>query len=191
MVFPTIISRVFDPFIGIMVLFGIAAVRNGIVGWDLVRLLGIIFILAFVPPLLLLFISVKAKLLSNWDISDRKQRVWALSVFLLFLFADYFILSFFGTALIHMVFRYLLFLFLGFFLITLRTKISGHMLATTTVVCFLVYWYGWIAIPLVLFLPLIAWSRLKLKRHTLSEVIWGVVYPVVFFSIFRYFNLIV
>jgi membrane-associated phospholipid phosphatase len=190
MVFASLISRIFDPFIGLILLFGIAAVRSGVFGWDLLRLLGIIFMSIFVPPLILLFLSVKAKLLSNWDISDRKQRVWALAVFLLFLFVDYFIMSLFGTALMNTVFRFLLLIFLGFFLITLRTKISGHMLAATTVVCFLVYWYGWVVLPLVLFLPLIAWSRLVLKRHTWVEVIGGTLYPILFFSILRYLNII-
>jgi hypothetical protein len=185
-----LISRLFDPFIGLFSLFGIAAIRNGVFGWDLLRLLGIIFISIFVPPLILLFLSVKAKLLSNWDISDRKQRVWALAVFLLFLLVDYFIMSWLGTTLMNTVFRFLLFLFLGFFLITLRTKISGHMCTATIFFCFMVYWFGLFAFPLFLLLPFIAWSRLVLKRHTLVEVILGGVYPMSAFFLARALHLI-
>ncbi|KKT34555.1 MAG: hypothetical protein UW22_C0071G0001 [Candidatus Gottesmanbacteria bacterium GW2011_GWB1_44_11c] len=87
-------------------------------------------------------------------------------------------------------FLFLLVSFFGFFLITLKFKISGHMWTATLLICMFVYWYGWIMVPLFLMIPLIAWSRLMLKRHTVGEVIGGVVYSIMVFFLAGWLHLI-
>jgi membrane-associated phospholipid phosphatase len=188
--FASLISRIFDPFIGFTFLFFLSAIRSGIAGWDLVTLMSILFITMILPPALLLFWAVKTKRISNWDISDRSQRVRALLVLGVFLFCDYFIMQFLGTPLMKQLFVFLINIFFGFFLITLRFKLSGHMATATLILLFLFHWYGWIMVPLFFLLPLLAWSRITLKRHTVGEVVGGFLYSLVIFFIARGLHLV-
>jgi len=190
MLFPTLISRIFDPLVGFTFLFFLTAFRSGIIGWNLVFMMVILFCTLILPPALLLVWSVKTKRISNWDISDRKQRVWALLVFVCFLGFDYFVLQLIGTPLMNQVFVAFMLLFSGFLAITLRFKISGHMTSITFIISLLMYWYGRTVLPLVLILPILAWSRVALKRHTMGEVFGGVVYPIMVFFLARELHLI-
>jgi len=53
-----------------------------------------------------------------------------------------------------------------------KWKISGHLYAFTAVTTILSMVSAWFA-PLFLLVPLISWSRLKLKAHTAGQVIAG------------------
>ena len=69
------------------------------------------------------------------------------------------------------------------FLITLRWKISVHtsMAAGMTVLVWSVI--GKAAAPLVITIPLIAWSRVKLRRHTFWQTVAGIVLGCLIFLI--------
>ena len=171
-------------------LFLLMAFRGGVIGWNLVFMMIILFCTLILPPAILLLWAVKTKRISNWDISDRKQRVRALLIFACFLILDYFVVQSIGTSLMSKIFIALLFLFSGFLAITLFWKISGHMTNATFIISLLLYWYGVSVLPLVLILPILAWSRVALKRHTMGEVIGGVVYPIMVFFLARELHLI-
>jgi len=126
------------------------------------------------------------KLDTNWDISDRAKRVKSLVPFL-GICAVFFgcmllwgngTLTRFGIALVVWI--------LGFVLITLRTKISGHLGVLTLTLGFLTLWFGALWLPSLILLPIVGWSRLVLKRHTMTEVIGGVLYSVIFLLILRF-----
>jgi len=181
--FPTLISRIFDPFIVLSGLCFLALVRDGVSGWDLVgTALGISTFL-FVPLIILLWWAVKTKRVRNWDLSNRKERVRALLILFPFLLLDAVFIRYVGTPTMTSLFFYWVILFFGFYFVTLRVKISGHMIGTTTLCCFVISWFGWRWWPIVAVLPILAWSRLALKRHTVGEVIGGVLYALVIFVI--------
>lgn len=120
-------------------------------------------------------VAVK-KLKTNWDMSDRKKRVYVLFP-LVAISAIFFLLQLMWGNASLLWFSLSLFVWiLGFALITLRTKISGHMAVLTLCIGSLVLWYGVQYSPLFLLVPLVAWSRIVLKRHTPIEVIGGVSY---------------
>ena len=185
-----IISRLFDPLIGFTFLFFLTAFQSGIFGWNLVFTMIILFCTIILPPALLLLWAVCAKRVTNWDLSNRKQRVQALFVFVCFLGFDYFVLQLIGTPLLNQVFIAFMLLFSGFLAITLFWKISGHMTSITFIISLLMYWYGRSVLPLILILPILAWSRVTLKRHTVGEVIGGVVYSIMIFFLARELHLI-
>jgi membrane-associated phospholipid phosphatase len=185
-----IISRIFDPLIGFTFLFFLMAFRSGVAGWDLVSLMIILFCTIILPPILLLLWAVRTKRVTNWDLSNRKQRVRALFVFVCFLGLDYFVLQLIGTPLLNQVFIFFMLLFSGFLAITLFWKISGHMTSATFIICLLGYWYGASVLPIILILPILAWSRIVLKRHTVGEVVGGVIYPIMVFFLARKLHLI-
>ncbi len=59
------------------------------------------------------------------------------------------------------------------FAITLRWKISAHTSSAAGVTMLILRVFGLAAAPLVISIPLIAWSRVKLRRHTLGQTIAG------------------
>ncbi|MEZ4676272.1 MAG: hypothetical protein R2932_18765 [Caldilineaceae bacterium] len=60
-----------------------------------------------------------------------------------------------------------------FFLITLRWKISLHCAAAAVLAQLALSLLGTVALPLTMGVPLIAWSRVHLRRHTLAQTIAG------------------
>lgn len=60
-----------------------------------------------------------------------------------------------------------------FFFITFYWKISLHCAAAAGLAVLSVYVGGRIALPVVIGVPLVAWSRLYLRRHTLSQTCMG------------------
>ncbi len=71
----------------------------------------------------------------------------------------------------------------GLFLVNLKWKISAHAAATAGFSS-LGFWLGGVyALPLFVFIPIVAWSRVHLKRHTLSQTIAGSLLGVISFSL--------
>lgn len=58
-------------------------------------------------------------------------------------------------------------------LITLRWKISMHGATIAACVALLLYLVGPHAAPVLIAVPLVAWSRVRLHRHTLSQTVAG------------------
>lgn len=58
-------------------------------------------------------------------------------------------------------------------LITLRWKISVHCTAAAMFTMLFLYLYGSVALLVAPIVPIIAWSRLHLRRHTLNQSIGG------------------
>ncbi|MCB0126192.1 MAG: hypothetical protein KDE58_28235 [Caldilineaceae bacterium] len=60
-----------------------------------------------------------------------------------------------------------------FFLITLRWKVSLHTAAAAVMAQLALTFLGTSALPLTMSVPLIAWSRVHLRRHTVAQTIGG------------------
>jgi membrane-associated phospholipid phosphatase len=73
--------------------------------------------------------------------------------------------------------------------ITRYWKISTHALGITAPLVALTYLYGDEPLPFLILIPLVAWSRIYLRAHTLSQVLAGIVLGAasvaVFFRIFH------
>jgi membrane-associated phospholipid phosphatase len=59
------------------------------------------------------------------------------------------------------------------FLVTLRWKISAHCAAMASLATLAVGLLGAMAMPVLATVPLVAWSRLRLERHTLAQTVAG------------------
>lgn len=71
----------------------------------------------------------------------------------------------------------------GLFAVNLKWKISAHAAATAGFSS-LFYWVGGISVlPVWLFIPVVAWSRVHLKRHTLYQTIAGSLWGVISFTL--------
>jgi membrane-associated phospholipid phosphatase len=59
------------------------------------------------------------------------------------------------------------------FLITLFWQVSIHTATTAGLVTFAIYVLGVEAVLLSLLIPLVAWARVYLERHTITQTVWG------------------
>ena len=176
MSFALVISRVFEPLILFIFILIMVFVRAQLPLTTLLWQGSIILFVIIFPPILLLIRAIRQKKISNWDMSDRKQRVGALVVFLMFFALGIFLLSLFHEPIITNFFLYMFGVFLLFFMITLRYKMSGHLTGLAMWLVCVSSWFGGLTTVLFFSLPLLCWSRVVLKRHTLGQVLLGSVF---------------
>lgn len=180
-----IISHFFDPLI-IYAILGILAIeRSGLTGFALTRMIAVFLLVIIAPPATLLAWAVTHKKVTNWDVSKRKERVKVLAVFLIMNFIDLILVRLFGNFELFNLFMLFTIWFLGFFLVTLFSKISGHMASLTLASVLIIRWYGLVWWPLLSLIPLIGWARIASRSHTLAQVIAGVFYSVIILFLFR------
>lgn len=165
----TIISRIFDPFIVLAVMFAILLSHSTV------------FIPAFLSmvifPLLLFVIALKLKFVSDWDITDRRERpkiLWSLVAI-----ETVCLLVFHLWAMVP-----ILIAIIGFALITHFWKISGHAMAAALATGTVVVTYGWAWWPVLLIVPIVGWSRVIRKNHTPLQVTAGALYAWMFIYFF-------
>jgi putative transposase len=174
----TIISRVFDPPVMIALLTILAVSLS-----DLSRR-GVIFFTFLLPfmfglPLAYFVWKLKTHQVTNWDLTNRKERIYPLLAFLGFLLVDIVIVSVLDNPFLLNVFVLYFLWMLGFFLVTLLFKISGHSGITTLAAGLLILWLGWSFWPVLLAIPLVCWARVTRKDHTILQVVAGVIYSLV------------
>lgn len=133
-----------------------------------------LFIFSFAIPIITIVSFKLLGITSDFNVSKREERPKLfIVIFLCFLISLVISIQSSQSLLITVYAILNLSFFLGF-LITLFWKISFHMIWSTLSIFFIIY--SW-QIPqlyfLLLLLPFIAWSRLQLKRHVLSQVIAG------------------
>lgn len=148
------------------------------------------YMLIFLFPLLITrVLLLRKKSVSDWDLSNRKERVGLLMKLWIFMI-PFLILSWFmqSPMIYHQLFLMLL-LFAPFFMITLVWKISGHTIMATTAVSlfFLIDPSFWWMLPFPL---LVAWSRITLKRHTFFQATGGIIYAIVYMFFTRHIGLL-
>lgn len=117
-----------------------------------------------------------AGLFSDSDLSKREER-YAFYKMLLFLAFLYFLLSVFFKGILFpmsIIALGMLLGIVGFELINRHTKASIHVgVASAFVVTLSLLFGSGALLATVWTIPLVSWSRLTLKRHTLSEIIVG------------------
>lgn len=183
----SLISKITEPMAIVTGMVLLGAIHAGIEGAGLV-----LFILYMSMVSIVVWVArirFMTSLRTNWDVSERPKRVRMLVIlsgFSILLFLSFMLWQ--NAELITLCIGLLVWLF-GFSLITLKTKISGHMGVLTLAIGMLARWYGngWYA--LFFFLPIVAWSRLFLKRHTMIEVIGGTLYSVMMLILFNMWSL--
>lgn len=173
-----IVSRIFDPFIVFSVICLIAALRN-LTGAALTNFLTIYFFAVLLPPFILLVWATKTKRINGWDIKDRTERIPAMAIMSLLLVFDLFLFKSFGGIQLFRMFLLFMIWYLGVFIITLFWKISGHAGAVTLFALLAVKWFGLSWWPAFIVIPLVGWSRVKIKNHSVAQVVFGAIYSTV------------
>lgn len=168
----------------LVVIYGILISANHIdttSGW----LWAILFIMLFVlPPTLYVFSLLKKGQIKDFHMNIRNERVKPLLVMLINTLMGVGIFYALGTPKFFIVFTLccLISVLLMFF-VTLSWKLSGHGLAAGGLCVIMITTMQEAAIPFTVIVPIIAWSRVKLKRHTGLQIFAGVILGFLTFGI--------
>ena len=167
---PLIISRIFDPFVFILIVIALGA-TNLSNGSYLINLLPALTALGMFLGYFIY--TLRRGLSSNYDVTNRneRQRLYVVGILLTLILVGYYWL--FGE--IKLAQYLLCFEILGiiFSIITTKWKISFHAGIQGYFVAIISFFYGNIGYWFILNIILIGWARVKGKYHTLSQVIMG------------------
>ncbi len=142
---------------------------------QLIIFLPALFLLQAVIPFGYILLAFKGKKISDLDLTKRRERYRPIFVVAACLLMSLVVIYFFGN---RELFSLSALLFLLIFLngiITVFWKISFHMAINTVFVILINYFYHWSFVYLLVFLPLIFWSRLTLKKHTVNQLLGALV----------------
>ena len=176
------VSNIFSP--PLVVIYGIlisAYYMDTTSSW----LWAILFIMLFVLPPTLYVVSLLNKgQIKDFHMNIRNERVKPLLVMITNTLVGLGIFYALGTPKFFIVFTLccLISILLMFF-VTLSWKLSGHGIAAGALCVILISTMHEAAIPLTVIVPLIAWSRVKLNRHTVLQTISGVILGILTFGI--------
>ena len=134
----------------------------------------LLFLLTAFPIICIIFFKTKKGVFTDNQVSNKIQR------------NNLYLISFIGIAVTLLIMilnkgpKYLITMLVAMFFSSLFAgilnkiiKVSVHMGAYVGAVVSLIASWGIKVLPLLLFIPLVGWSRIVLRRHTLTEVIIG------------------
>lgn len=138
-------------------------------------------------PILYTIWKVRTGEISDYHMERREERIRPMIVFMLLAAVSTAILYVGGAPLPLLVFASIGLVQVGvMLLITLKWKISGHSTAAASFAIFVYALFGgWTIITLGL-IPLVAWARVHLSRHELSQTLAGTVLGIIFITISLY-----
>jgi membrane-associated phospholipid phosphatase len=145
--------------------------------------------LSILPPTLYIMYLVRKGIVTDFHLNIREERTKPFLIMtantavvflvMLLLGAPKLILIVIATAVLQLFFM---------LLITLRWKISGHCTAVAGLIVLALALFGEELLPLTLLVPLVAWSRIRLRRHTLAQTVAGSFMGAVIVSTLLYFT---
>jgi hypothetical protein len=179
-----IISEIINGFAGMLIPVILVAWISPILIWQKI-LITVYYLIATISP----FYILKAlKKISDYELTDRKERPpYFITITTLFLIG--FIYTY--TLGIEQIYLVTLSLFTTTFVLTIVNmfwKMSGHMTHGTFELMTLIYLfpeikYLWL---ILLYLPLLAWSRVQLKKHTWWQTVVGTTVSLTLTILFYY-----
>jgi membrane-associated phospholipid phosphatase len=169
-----ILSTIFNPFLTALALFVILAHIGPHDIDEFWRLLLISTFFTSIGPMLYIFWLYASDRISDLDMSIRRERVAALSAFVLFYLIGTVVLwlvkapivmvaAMAGYAFSTLIVQY----------ITRFWKISTHALGITAPLVALTMLFGRQPLPFMVLVPMVGWARVFLKAHTFMQVVGG------------------
>ncbi len=166
-----LVSFVLGPFIWIPLLLIIFVLKTNLPSNQINLLLPLLLILQVFFPLLYIMIAYKLKKISDLDLSKREERIIPIIVIFICLFISLQIVKSFDSTILYRLYLFSILVLAVNGFVTIFWKISFHMginIVGSLLVNFLYHWQ----LPMLYFtIPLVYWSRLKLKRHTHAQLI--------------------
>lgn len=130
--------------------------------------------LLLIPPILFIVWLVHRGVVSGFHLNTREERTQPLLVILAYASLVSLLMYIGGAPRLMLIATAAALVQLIFVLIiTLRWKISGHCTAAAGLSVLALALYGESLLPLTLIVPVTAWSRIRLGRHTLAQTLAG------------------
>jgi membrane-associated phospholipid phosphatase len=168
-----LISAAFSPFtiaIAAVAIAGYAINTGSVLMW-----IALYIALTTIPPALYIMYLVRRKIVTDFHLNIRRERTQPFLVMTINTALVLLIMSLAGAPeLILIVLAAGALQLFCMLLITFRWKISGHCTAATGLVVLALALFGENLLPLALIIPLIAWSRVRLNRHTFTQTVAGI-----------------
>ena len=169
--FAQIISSCFEPFTISLVALLIVCLQLPLPSEEKFNWFLVAITLGGLPPLVVYLYERKTGQIKDWFITNRVERrdvqiAWFVGSGLFFLVA----LFYEAPRLMLALSLTLVWLSLLITIISLFWKISVHMVGVTLFVMILLFSYSANALWLLTLLPLVAWARVELGHHTLTQV---------------------
>ena len=169
------VSHVISPHIVGSVLFSLVTLNFSKNPLEVFLWVALLVPLLTIPPLAYLFWQVRRGALKDIYMPDRETRLRPLTVLMTWFFICLGLIRYWGAPPIVEVLLLSITVLVGVLsLVTLFWKISFHgatiTAAATTTMMVSGSYYAW---PVMLLIPLVGWSRIRLQRHTPRQVIYG------------------
>lgn len=170
-----IVSTVFHPFLVSVVTLATVIYLDGTPFWAAIKWTVVGFGIVIVPLALFLFVNVRRGRYSDWSISIREQRhnIYILSGICFAVLIVTFILTGAPAIALACLYAAMVTVVIAAMINRLATKISLHSVAMGGCAAALF----WVSPPLGLLMVLGAlatgWSRMRLKHHSLTQVLLG------------------
>jgi membrane-associated phospholipid phosphatase len=173
--FAMLVSVFFSPLLFVPLMFIAALIRSGLPGFTMVTISLIFFLIGIIPMIGTLVYFKKTGRISDWGISKREER-YALSVVGLTCFLVVFLLLWsYRETPVGMVVEQFVIGSLLFAMITHFWKISAHAAVATLFFLFASYYFDLPWYWSVTAVVLVCWSRWYRKRHSLLQLIGGII----------------
>lgn len=130
------------------------------------------FSLIILVPLVFLRWEIKRGKIDGWDVESHRKGLWITFVgFLGLLLTSFLVFILSDSRSWHFIMLTALVLTLVMGLTRIFYKLSVHTALTTVSALLITYLFGFRFWPLFLLIPIAGWARLKLKKHSLAQVI--------------------
>jgi len=168
------ISHIMSPHIVGIVLVSAMAFQFSDDPRSIVLWLAVVIPLLVIPPLIYLLWLVHRGTIEDIYMPNRKTRLRPLAILMVWLLGCLGLIRYWEAPPVVESFVLAATILVGILsLVTLFWKISFHGAAISAAATTTVMVAGSYAWPVVLLVPLVGWARVRLKRHTLRQVIYG------------------
>lgn len=186
-----LISRIFDFPLWSPTLLILSLFNSGLTYSQIQILFPLLLVINVILPIGIFLYFLKTKLISDVDVTKRRQRYLLFGIGTVIFLSSAILTYFLGNREFFVLSLTSFILVLTIFLITLKWKISGHMLMNTYVIFIINYLFDWKYLGLFVILPFVAFARIYLKKHDILQVIGGTVVGILVpYLILKFFGFI-
>ena len=162
------------PHVWLPLLFVIIILKSGLEANQLRIIFPSVLLLQVIIPIAYIIVAPKFGWVSEWDMKTRKERQPFFMLMVVLTIASLGVIYFFGnTFLLHLNIIFMV-LLLTLFAISLYWKISLHTGLNTASSIIINFMFGWNLPILYLTIPIIFWARLRLKKHSINQLVAGI-----------------
>jgi len=186
--FAELVSYIFHPLLIVIPTLVIAMVRLGSTIWEALFWTVLSVAIVNLPMALLLIWGVRSGKYTDASVSVREQRtsIYIVGGTCLVILLAVLIIGDAPSVIIACLISAVLSTVLGYW-INRHTKLSLHSAAMAGCTAVLLWTAPLIGMVMAIFAPLVGWARIRLKHHTLVQILIGWIFPVI--SVFVVFSI--